>query len=230
MTHGFEALTAGRSRRHGRPGYSRCLPAHRRPRRRTYRRPAPSRPCPADGTTPAALPALADPEHPLSAPACSPAWITPPVPASTPGSSLSPRGSRGCCGATAPGPTPSPGTRLQSRLHGTSATGSARPTPSTTSGSYGGRRVITRPRPRPRSRPWTSTATSGAGRVRPRRSTRQERCTGSAVSSRGPRNITGRPQPLGAAEAADLLAELDTLTGRDQAGMYLSNQVTSRVR
>ena len=73
-----------------------------------------------------------------SAPACSPAWTTPPRPASTPGSSLSPPASPGCCGATAPGPTPSPGTRPRSRPRGISVTGSARPTPSTTWGTCGG--------------------------------------------------------------------------------------------
>ena len=73
-----------------------------------------------------------------SAPACSPAWTTPPQPASTPGSSPSPPASPGCCGATAPGPTPSPGTQPRSRPRGISVTGSARPTPSTTSGTCGG--------------------------------------------------------------------------------------------
>ncbi len=73
-----------------------------------------------------------------SAPACSPAWTTPPGPASTPGSSLSPPAWPGSCGATAPGPTPSPGTRPRSRPHGISVTGSARPVPSPTWGPCGG--------------------------------------------------------------------------------------------
>jgi hypothetical protein len=49
----------------------------------------------------------------------------------------------------------------------TSATGSARPRRSTTSGPCGRRRATTRPRPRPWSRPWKSTATSATGSARP---------------------------------------------------------------
>ena len=48
------------------------------------------------------------------------------------------RPGRAACGATARGPTPSRGTPPRSRPHGISATGSARPTPSATSGWSGG--------------------------------------------------------------------------------------------
>ena len=102
-----------------------------------------------------------------SAATCWPAWTTPPQPASTPGSSLSAPASPGSCGTTAPGLTPSPATQARSRPHGISVTGSARPMPSATWGTSGGRRVITRPRLRPTSRPWAFTATSVTGSARP---------------------------------------------------------------
>jgi hypothetical protein len=75
----------------------------------------------------------------------------------------------------------------------TSAAGSARPTPSSTSGPCGERRVSTRLRPGSWSRPWASTATSVTGVARPRRSTREGRCTGSAVTSRKLRGVTSGP-------------------------------------
>jgi hypothetical protein len=50
-----------------------------------------------------------------------------------------------------------------------------------------------RPRPSCWSRPWASTGTSATGVARPTRSMREGRCTGSAVTSRGLRGVTGRP-------------------------------------
>ena len=73
-----------------------------------------------------------------SGPACTPAWTRPPAPASTPASSPSPPAWPGSGGTTAPGRRPSPATKTRSRPRGTSATGSARPTPSTTSRTCGG--------------------------------------------------------------------------------------------
>ena len=100
-------------------------------------------PASADGVVPAVVPDLAGRGRRWSgpapsAPACLPAWITPPVPASTPGSSRSPPASPGRCGSTARGPRPSPATRPRSRPRGVSVTGSARPAPSPTWGTCGG--------------------------------------------------------------------------------------------
>jgi class 3 adenylate cyclase len=72
-----------------------------------------------------------------SGPTCSPAWTTLPGPASPPAPSRSPRDWPACCATTARGPRPSPATPPRSRPHGTSVTGSARPTPSTDSGMCG---------------------------------------------------------------------------------------------
>jgi len=143
-------------------------------------RPGPAR---VDGAVSAAVPALAGQEQALAWARAERASLLACLdhatgPASTPGSSLSPPPSPGCCGATAPGPRPSPATRPRSRPHGTSATGSVRPAPSTTSGPPGGCRTITRPRPRPWSRPWASTATSATGSARPTPSTTWGSCDG----------------------------------------------------
>jgi len=65
-------------------------------------------------------------------PACSPAWTTPSAPASTPGWSPSPPAWPLCCDTTAPGPTPASGIPPPPGPPAASATGWARPTPSTT--------------------------------------------------------------------------------------------------
>ncbi len=83
-----------------------------------------------------------------------------------------------CCGTTARGPTPLPGTPPRSRPRVISGTGSARPGLSATWGTCGGGGMITRPRPRCWSRLWVSTATSVTGSARPTRSTTWGWCGG----------------------------------------------------
>jgi len=54
----------------------------------------------------------------------------------------------------------------------------------------GWRQVVSQQQVRPWNRLWSSTATSATGVVRPRRSTTEGRCTGSALNSRRPRCAT----------------------------------------
>ena len=104
-----------------------------------------ARPAPAlvAGTRPTAVPALADREQALAWARAEranllAAWTTLPESASTPASSPSPRAWQACCARTVRGLRPSPAIPPPCAPAGTSATGSARPTPSPAWGTYSG--------------------------------------------------------------------------------------------
>ena len=152
------------------------LPVRRRPRRSPHSAPDPAAACQRRLRGPAAVPALADTEQALAWARAERASLLACLDHATRTGQHArvialTAGIAACCVGMAPGPTPSRGTPPPSRQRCISVTGSVRPTPSTTSGTFGGSQAITRPRPRPSSRHWVSTVNSTTCSARPTPST-----------------------------------------------------------